>query len=188
MLEVMVAVMVVMGGGDGDDGGGAEMREHTYETKSALQGHKQRRLPRNLHFKVHKVLRLPRNLHFKVHECLPRNQACVLYLPRNLLFKAHSTGALRFKVIKTPKRSFCWRLPAIIRFLRTSRLRLPRNLDIDSACHEKLISHHRNRFPWRLSRKMCTAPQRERSLEEHLLAPTRFCQPAQSKCASKISC
>ena len=52
---------------------------------------------------------------------------------------------------------------------------------VTKTCHKKL-SPSPSKSP-----KMCTAPQRERSLEEHPLAATRFCEPAQSKCASIVS-
>ena len=66
---------------------------------------------------------------------------------------------------------------------------------ISCTCHEKStldLDRQNTRFPLRLSRKVITkpenaqAPQRERSLAEHPLGPTRFCEPAQSKCTSKI--
>ena len=173
-------------------------------------------LPRNLHFEVYKVLRLPRNLHFVTLKCWTCHEINLhfevhnmLRLPRNLrqeIFTSRSTKCCTCHETRNrPTWSQSHDSPHLSRNQSASKittiskaLGLPRNLHfsapITCACHEKSLDHQNTRFPLRLPRKkepscpkMRTAPQRELSRDKRTLQPPRLCEPAQSKCASKIS-
>ena len=100
------------------------------------------------------------------------------------------------------KRCACYNICAL-RFASkitiSKALHLPRNLHFEVktlrllACQEKSTLHHQNtRFSLRLPRPSCpkirtAAPQQGRSRDKRPLQPSRFFEPAQSKCTWRIS-